>query len=282
MRRLALAFLCAPLPLLADDVVEHETQFFRVKVVHGLETLANPLLNETLDQCANETGLLAHRTSQARVPFFIAHDKRTLDALIEDHYAGQITLTGDTYIDDTFCGDVDNGTLFVTGETISLCVGDEEYWSKRIQYNEICSDIAHELVHIVQNDLTGGGLRAEGQSLTDVVGPAWLFEGVAVLFSQISRFGKDRLDRVVELSSKRIPPDTFTLAEMERFDRRAEYGRLHYQKGFLAAKDLLDRTDEDAIFDFYRCMGTSEEWETCFQQTFDVSVNHFYTLQSLQ
>ncbi|WP_299202185.1 hypothetical protein [uncultured Tateyamaria sp.] len=282
MRSLAVAIFCAPLPLLADGVVDHETQHFSVKVVQELEAFASPLLNKTLDQCAEETGLLKFRTSQARIPFFVARDKRTLDALIQDHYAGQITLTEDTYVDDTFCGDPASGTLFVTGETISLCVGDEAYWSKRIQYNEICSDITHEMVHIVQNDLTDGGLRAPGQSLTEVVGPAWLFEGVAVLFSQISSFGKDRLDRVVQLSRNQIPPNSFTLAEMERFDRRAEYGRLHYQKGFIAAKYLLDRTDEDAIFDFYRCVGPSEEWEICFERAFDMSVDRFYTTQSSQ
>lgn len=266
----------------AEEIVDFETRYFSVQAVQGLSTITEPLINEILDQCAEDTGLLAYRVSTDRIPFFLARGKQTLDHMIDEFYEGQISLTQDTYVERKFCGEPANGSMFVTGGTISLCVGNEAFWAEKIQANKFCPDIVHEMVHIVQNELAGGGFRAPGQPLTEVVGPAWLFEGVAVLIRYIQNFDSDQLNHIVRLTRDRIPHGSLAISEMEDFERRDDYQKIHYLKGFIAAKFLLDRNNEEAFFSFYRCLGNNDNWEKCFWTSFGISIEEFYSIRSLR
>ena len=264
------------------ETFSSETRYFKVQAAHGLDKLISPILPTALDQCAEKSGLLEYLGNDFEIALLIARDKSTLDLLIEDHYDGQITLSGDSYVQDEFCGNQTKGSMFVTGETISVCVTDEEHWAQRIEDSKICPDIIHEMVHIVQNKLAGGGLHSTGQSLTDVVGPAWLFEGAAVLFSYQSHMNERQIDLLTRLIRDRIPTGSRAIADMEEYDIRNEYQKLHYLKGMIATKFLADRNGENSIFDFYQCLGRTTPWKSCFQKEFGMTVSDFYSIRSLR
>ena len=265
-----------------SETFSSETRYFKVQAVHGLDKLISPILPTALDQCAKKSGLLEYLGSDFKIPLLIARDKSTLDLLIEDHYDGQISLPRDSYLQDELCGDQTKGSIFVTGETISVCVVDEKHWAQKIEDSKICPDIIHEMVHIVQNKLAGGGFRSTGQSLTDVIGPAWLFEGAAVLFSYQSHMIERQIDLLTRLIRDRIPTGSRTIADMEEYDIQNEYKNLHYLKGMIATKFLADRNGDISIFNFYQCLGRTTPWKSCFQKEFGMTVSDFYSIRSLR
>lgn len=280
----AFSFFCMPHKTTADStkIADFETQYFSVRVSNELIGLIDPLLSGPLDHCVTDNTIIRYRKSHEKFPFFISSEKSEIDSMIGKFYKNEVSLTESAYIEDKFCNDFASGTMFVTGGTISWCVGDIEYWSHKIKYKEICPIITHEMVHVIQNELSGGGFRTPDQSLVDFVGPAWLFEGIAELFGKIAEYDKDRLDRIVMLMRKNIPSDSYLLSDMERFDRRSEYGRLHYQKGFIAAKYIMDQTSEDALFSFYRCIGDGKKWKNCFEEIFGLSLSYFYSIPAIK
>lgn len=269
--------------VLASDIIEIETKHFTIVSEAELEPVADLLAKNILDQCAERTDLLEYRTGSERIPFLIARDITILDEMFQNYYKGQISVSSKKYIKDEFCGGGKVGAILVTAGTIRLCVVDQAFWLDRIQdEKKFCPDITHEMMHIVQNELTGGGLRNPGQSATDVRGPAWMFEGAAELSEHISRFGEARLDEIDMLVRDSIPPGSLELSQMESFDMRSTYKNLHYKKGFIAAKFLYDRSGSDSILSFYKCIGRKKDWEHCFEKTFEMSIDRFYSIRSLK
>ncbi|XAT60906.1 hypothetical protein GN278_09265 [Rhodobacteraceae bacterium Araon29] len=269
--------------VLASDIIEIETQHFTIVSEAELDPVADLLAKNILDQCAERTDLLEYRTGSERIPFLIARDIVVLDEIFQNYYKGQISVSPNTSVRNEFCGGGKAGGMLVTAGTIRFCVGDQAFWLDRIRdEKKFCPDITHEMMHIVQNELTGGGLRNPGQSATDVLGPAWMFEGAAELSEHISRFGEARLDLIDMLVRDSIPPGSLELSQMESFDMRGTYKNLHYTKGFIAAKFLYDRSGSDSILSFYKCIGRKKDWEHCFEKTFEMSVERFYSIRSLK
>ncbi len=134
--------------------------------------------------------------------------------------------------------------------------------------------LAHEYVHVLQNQL------AEGASW----GPAWLTEGVAVYGEALHRaiIGQGltaseglELRRRWELARVMVAGDVPTLSSLETVDDPAE--RSHYRLGFIAADWLAQRSGGEALTDYYRQLPSSETWHDAFEGAFDITVGDFYT-----
>ncbi|WP_217356572.1 hypothetical protein [Ruegeria atlantica] len=265
-----------------ESSTEFHTEYFEVTVFDGLDGSLARALRQDLDACAQATDVLKFREGVNRIPFFVAPDYQQLDDALDKRFAGEITFIEDGLIKDIACGPNSDGNLFVSSDTISFCMVNKEFWRSVIDRGEFCPYVAHELVHIIQNELVGGGFRRPGQSLSEVVGPAWLFEGVAVLFAYLSRLSEEKLEHLVRLTREKIPPGSMKISELERFEDRLQYNKLHYQKGFVAAEFLLRRSGKSSFFLFYKCIGENEQWQNCFERSFNLSVENFYAIHSLR
>ncbi|MYB41562.1 MAG: carboxypeptidase regulatory-like domain-containing protein [Chloroflexi bacterium] len=161
------------------------------------------------------------------------------------------------YEDPALCGDYAHGAIF----QIISCKNPELV-------------LAHEYVHVLQNELAEG---ASGD-------PAWLAEGVAVygealhraLIGQRLPTGEGfELRRRWELARVMLEGDVPTLSNLETVDDPNE--RSHYHLGFIAADWLAGHAGVEALAVFYQRLPSSENWEEAFEGAFDLTVDDFYT-----
>ncbi|WP_152615668.1 hypothetical protein [Leisingera sp. ANG-M1] len=150
----------------------------------------------------------------------------------------------------------------------------DKAWLKRAKH-WLGSMMAHEYMHLVQAELSGA--RAEGWNSGAVrrrMGPHWLVEGGAELVA--ARFRKKVL--------RHRSPGLEELREGAQGSRKSLKGmRVHKAVGTEADYDLahyavhvLTRiSGEDALFGFWRRLGTGESWEQAFQQSFGLDMAEF-------
>lgn len=129
--------------------------------------------------------------------------------------------------------------------------------------------IAHEYFHIIQQDLLGRDLLADGP-----VVPVWLVEGSAVYASMLMEEVRypgllSRLRESVwsEWSALAQPlPDAFS----NDGDGMEEHsGVMAYRIGFLAVEWLVGRTSIQALMDYFRQGGDQAQFEAAFGMPWD-------------
>ena len=129
--------------------------------------------------------------------------------------------------------------------------------------------IAHEYFHIIQQDLLGRDLFADGSAI-----PSWIAEGSAVYASML-------------LAEMRYPGLLSALRESARsewsavgqplprsFDNDVDgmeehAGALAYSVGFLAVEWLVERTGPRALMDYFRQGGGQSQFEAAFGMQWD-------------
>ena len=58
--------------------------------------------------------------------------------------------------------------------------------------------------------------------------------------------------------------------------RAMERQRWHYGLGYLAIEQLVERSSEEALFDFYRSLSSDTTWQDAFEESFGLTVGAFY------
>ncbi len=120
--------------------------------------------------------------------------------------------------------------------------------------------LAHEYVHALQDTVGSFG------------GPLWLQEGMAWYLDALHDRTREEPDRFKSRDYLlwEARGSTVTLPMME--------GRAwHWGVGYLATEQLIERSSEDALFDFYRNLGTHHDsWQEVFANTFGLTVDAFY------
>ena len=129
--------------------------------------------------------------------------------------------------------------------------------------------IAHEYFHIIQQDLLGRSLLADGP-----VVPTWLVEGSAVYANMLMEEVRypGILSRVREgvwsrwSALARPLPDAFD-SDDEGMEEHS--GVLAYGIGFLAVEWLVGRTSPQALMDYFRQGGGQPQFEAAFGMSWD-------------
>ena len=129
---------------------------------------------------------------------------------------------------------------------------------------DFVSAIAHEYVHALQDDLSGGHFP-----------PRWLTEGVAVYFEGFYHDATGWYPRQLSfrawLENARDSQDP--LQDLEVGIRSVDGDE--YAVGFLATEYLVSIAGEDALWDFHRRLATNP-WRVAFEDAFGMTVRDFY------
>lgn len=135
--------------------------------------------------------------------------------------------------------------------------------------------VSHELLHLVQFQLSGKPARWQGETEeVRTFGPFWLAEGVAEAFSNRLGWGTE-IWALRELNYKRLDKKLPDLAQLEK-RKAAQKGQLVYNAGAVAAVDLLDLHGFDTVMKMYDLLGQGENWPNVFESTFGMSHASFY------
>ena len=281
---LASAFFCqsATAQPTLETTIQFHTEFFDVSIFDGLDKSLEAVFRRELDACAQSTDILEFRKNESKIPFFVAPDYQQLDDALDKRFAGKITFAEDGLIEDVVCDPTSNGNLFVSSDTISFCMVDHEFWTTAIEQGDFCPYVAHELVHVVQNELISHRPLIQGEDTLDRSGPVWLLEGIAVLYGNIARVGKEQMDLTVHLIRQEIPWNAPRLADMESYVNRVDYEEMQYLKGFVVANYLQNRSGTAALFEFYDCIREGSNWKQCFQDKFDLPIEELYSIPALR
>ena len=186
-----------------------------------------------------------------------------VSALVHDAFADELT-NAVTFIADRYGLVASPGVTILALENLS---GTGYRPATRvIALNEtFLKSTAHEYIHDIQNDLSGGRR-----------GPRWLSEGMAVYFEDFfhDAMGHATIEEtgaVTQANARRVRD---SLASTEDFFFAREFGK--YALGALATKHLVSLASEDALWDFYRLLGSSSSWQAAFFAAFGLTAHEFY------
>lgn len=156
----------------------------------------------------------------------------------------------------------------VTEQPIRIVVVEEDLWfysDHTIVLNEGSPGaVAHEYVHALQDELSGGAL-----------GPRWMVEGGAVHFEYLYDHAvgwRAIQDALSTLESARGIRES--LEDIETDIVATDFEK--YALGHLATRHLITLAGEEALWDFYRQRVSTSSWESAFEEAFGLSVQEFY------
>lgn len=126
--------------------------------------------------------------------------------------------------------------------------------------------IAHEYFHIIQQDLLGRDLVADGR-----VVPLWMAEGSAVYASALHAETRYPGTLSALREGARSEWSAFGEPLPRSFDDAAgeDVGILAYRVGLLAVEWLVDRTSPRALMDYFRHGGGQAQFEAAFGMPWD-------------
>ncbi len=156
----------------------------------------------------------------------------------------------------------------VTTQPIKILVVehyDLHYGSRTIVLNEgFLGEVAHEYVHALQDELSGGAL-----------GPRWIVEGGAVHFEYLYDHAVGWWpirESVATLENARGIRESLEDIESNIVGTDVE----KYALGHLATRYLITLAGEEALWDFYREYASTRSWKGAFEEAFGLSVQEFY------
>ena len=204
------------------------------------------------------TAMTESALAGASVAFQSAPSATIHDAFAEE-FANAVTFVADRY-----------GLAASPGATM-LVLEDIRLTSYRLDTRVIAltagflKSIAHEYIHDTQNDLSDGRR-----------GPRWLSEGMAVYFENLyyDATGYATLEEQRSFWQGHARRVRDSLDSTGDFFTAQEIGK--YSLGFVAIEYLVSRTSEDALWNFYRLLGSRTSWQAAFSEAFDMAVSEFY------
>ena len=148
------------------------------------------------------------------------------------------------------------------------------------------SPLAHEYVHALQVEVL---IEALGQQQPSTGWPYWIEEGMAWYLDALQEQARPQppvadhfADPLASATYARhffksrdylwwqARKSTESLQGMERSNNWNAY------VGYLAIEQLVERSSEAALFDFYRHVATAPDWQTAFEDAFGLMVDAFY------
>ena len=111
-------------------------------------------------------------------------------------------------------------------------------------------------------------------------GPQWLIRGIPeyvnVAYQQPADGETDEQPRTAQIENARTT--TLLLSEIETRDGRDTAGSDATKAlGFLASERLAEDAGDEALFEYYRLLPSSESWQAAFESAFNITVADFYT-----
>jgi hypothetical protein len=139
--------------------------------------------------------------------------------------------------------------------------------------------LAHELFHVVQNELVGkqpDGCCDEQQFLGRL-GPVWLIEGSAeyVAFRLLSDSGRMKLDREMKNQANNAKKAS---GRADDFELRSAYfsDPMAPSVGMVATQDLIGTVGLSSLTQFWAELGRGSAWPSAFRRAFGIAPNAFY------
>ena len=142
--------------------------------------------------------------------------------------------------------------------------------------------LAHEYTHAIQDYLRSYERSGQPRTTAKPEAPIWITEGMANHWSGVyhASTGERPLDTyfsgTIFPEARRASADLQSLEIHEKFhsgDRSA-----HYSLAYLAIEYLIELTNEEALFTYYRKLFSENNWGNAFQEVFDLDTDRFYSM----
>lgn len=148
----------------------------------------------------------------------------------------------------------------------------KEGWQNRQDRRPL---IAHELFHILQNELIGR--RSQDCCKPDrvgSVGPTWLSEGSANYYEHVI-LGRDTTGYIQFARRQIADLQGRPLSILETRDGMNSVAN-SYDIGAYAVSILVDTAGPSSIFSFYQGLGRGNRWQRAFEDAFSIKPQTFY------
>ena len=148
-------------------------------------------------------------------------------------------------------------------------------WARRAK-PRVGATLAHEYMHYVQFSVINQSVDDDVLSWEQLLAsPFWLFEGTATYVGL-----EYEVDRANNLRAPTLREQVKSLSDLNSSinDLRLPppyLGEEHYQQSYFAVDLLVRRTDDSALFDYWRSLGAGLSHDAAFETTFGLSLEEF-------
>lgn len=172
-------------------------------------------------------------------------------------------------------------TVRFTADQPASCGGSYDSRAKLIRVG-CFRPLAHEYTHAIQSYLRSHDQSGQPRVYTGPEIPVWITEGMANHWSGVYHASTGARPLPAYFAGTIVPEARRTSAALQSFEIPDNFTSgdrsANYSLSYLAIEYLIDLTNEESLFTYYRKLFSEDDWRIAFQEVFGLDVAQFYSM----